>query len=74
MHRLMDMTAQSSLLSGSSPRLVAVPVAVKKSTATRKKPTVQGFPGFSGSGGSAFNFSAEFEKNFIQGEKERKGL
>ena len=52
----MDMTVQNFLISGSHPCLVAVLVAVKMRTATGKMPTVQGFPVFSGSGGSAFNF------------------
>ena len=60
MHRLMDMKMTTSLVSGSSLDLVAVLVAVKMRTATGKMSTVQGFPVFSGSGGSAFNFSAEF--------------
>ncbi len=56
MHKPMDMRVPNSLLSGSSLNLVAVLVAVKMRTATGKMPTVQGFPVFSGSGGSAFNF------------------
>lgn len=59
MHRPMDMRVPNSLHSGSSRNLVAVLVAVKMRTATEKTPTVQGFPVFSGSGGSggsAFNF------------------
>lgn len=56
MHRPMDMRVLNSLLSGSSPLLVAVLVAVKMSTATKKMPIVQGFTVFSGSGGSTFNF------------------
>ena len=60
MHRPMDMRVPNSLHSGSSLNLVAVLVAVKMRTATGKIPTVQGFPVFSGSGGSAFKFYAEF--------------
>ena len=56
MHRPMDMRVPNSLLSGSSLRLVAVLVAVKMRTTTETMSTVQGFPVFSGSGGSAFNF------------------
>lgn len=72
MHRLMDMTVLNSLLSGSSPRFVAVLVAVKMRTTTEKMPTVQGFPGFGGSGGSTFNFSAEFKKTLYWERKRGK--
>lgn len=59
MHRLMVMTAQISLLSGSSPVLVAVRWQSEKRTTTEIMPTAQGFSGFGGSSGSAFNFLAE---------------
>ena len=64
MHRLMDMTVQNSSLSGSSSFLVAVLVADIFTTATDKMPTAQGIPRFGGSGGSTFNFLAEFKKTW----------